>query len=64
MKHILLLAVCFLSTFANAQILTFDSIASENKIINFQNQKLIMIDFWATWCAPCMITWMIKVAPT
>jgi len=30
-----------------------DKVISDNKIVNFNNQKLLIIDFWATWCTPC-----------
>jgi len=30
-----------------------DKVISPNKIVELTNQKLLIIDFWATWCAPC-----------
>lgn len=38
----------------NGQLLTVDSIISQNSITDYRNQDLILIDFWATWCAPCI----------
>ena len=31
-----------------------DRVISKNKIVDFDKQKIILIDFWATWCVPCV----------
>ncbi len=38
----------------NAQPIAVSEIISENRITAYTDQKLILVDFWATWCVPCV----------
>ena len=56
LKYIFTLA-CLIAFSLSAQSqppYLIDKLISKNEIVEFNKQKLIVIDFWATWCIPCI----------
>lgn len=53
--HFIVLAIFFWSFSAKAQdLITFRNFEELNAYIQKNNEKPLVINFWATWCAPCV----------
>lgn len=53
-KYFSLIIICILTaTYSYSQIKVSEFI-QESKIASADNNKLFFVDFWATWCAPCI----------
>jgi thiol-disulfide isomerase/thioredoxin len=53
-KHLSLVIICALTaTYAFGQIKVSEFL-QDSKIASADNNKLYFVDFWATWCAPCI----------
>lgn len=55
MKKIIFLILTFVSAIAAAQKLEIIKIGRLKQLIETKSDKVQVINFWATWCAPCVM---------
>ena len=54
MKRFFILLVFFISKISFSQIISVVKIADLQKRINVESDTTYIVNFWATWCAPCV----------
>jgi thiol-disulfide isomerase/thioredoxin len=53
-KRFLLIIICILTAFYSYSQIKVSEFLQKSKIASPDNNKLYFVDFWATWCVPCI----------